>query len=400
MIQVSSASCVAIICNGKFHHFQQAKELQDLSRLHYIISTYPYFIAKKYGIERGKFVSMWYLEIVKRSFRFLFNKEIPFKLYSIIFNYCAILHVLSRKPSRYYLLQAGYCLDLLLFLKLFSKKSRIILDRGSLHTDKDYELRALARKDAGHMLKSFKAIDYRSFQSRERQEYALVDKIMVPSSFVRKSFSENSNVFNKCFVNPFPPSFPNIAQSEVPSILDFSCFNVLFVGQKSTRKGFHSLIRAFEDLHSLNLRIKLIAIGAAADLNIQDAPWLISIDSMPNHQLAGFYRHCNVFCLPSYAEGLPLVLCEASAFSLHIITTSNTGVEDLLPTSSFDLVGNPGDFKSISKCIQNLYFSQQGNSSICLQKSCSETTIYPPFFNKNWGEYSLKLINEFTDFSV
>ena len=41
------------------------------------------------------------------------------------------------------------------------------------------------------------------------------------------------------------------------------------------------------------------------------------------------FESASVFCLPSFEEGLALVLTEAKYFQLPIVATKNSGVEDL-----------------------------------------------------------------------
>jgi glycosyltransferase involved in cell wall biosynthesis len=42
------------------------------------------------------------------------------------------------------------------------------------------------------------------------------------------------------------------------------------------------------------------------------------------------YHAADIFCLPSIEEGLALVLGEALSFGLPIITTCNSGAEDII----------------------------------------------------------------------
>lgn len=54
------------------------------------------------------------------------------------------------------------------------------------------------------------------------------------------------------------------------------------------------------------------------------------------------YRAADVFCLPSFAEGLPVVLMEAMASGLPVVTTAIAGIPELVQDHRTGLVVPPG----------------------------------------------------------
>jgi glycosyltransferase involved in cell wall biosynthesis len=395
---------VAIICNGKFHHFHQARALQDRNQLAYIVSTYPYCIAKEYGIMPEKFISVWPLEVLKRCTRLILKREPPYTLYSVIFNIYAVVIISLRSYPRVFLLQAGYCLEIIKYLR-FSCSSSIILDRGSLHTDVDYALRIKAQQDAGPLLNAHALLPkYNRFKKRERQEYSLADLIMVPSDFVKESFEKSTPQSAPCFVNPFPPfatSTGLVDQTVVPSslsCLDAASFNILFVGQKSSRKGFHTLISSVSTLVEQGFKINLIAIGALADIILPSQPWIVNLSPCPQCELAFFYSNCDALCLPSYAEGLPLVLCEASHYGMHLIASRNTGIESLLSQTTYSLLSDPSDPYSLANIIHHLYLLKADLSRRCFPRPNPNRSTC--LINNSWSEYITNLLSHYADACV
>ena len=60
---------VTISVKGRFHGFNLAQELNNRDALQTLITTYPKFMAKRFGIPAKKVVSFLELEIMARSYR-------------------------------------------------------------------------------------------------------------------------------------------------------------------------------------------------------------------------------------------------------------------------------------------------------------------------------------------
>lgn len=381
-----------IICNGKFHHFDQAKALQETDSLKLLISTYPYSVAKTYGIHRSKYRSLWPLELLKRGIVLLLKRQPPYCLYSYIFNVFS-LPWLIFSGTKFFLLQAGYSLELIKVIKYFRSSCVILLDRGSLHTLEDLSLREKAIEDAGPIMANQRKIRNNSFIKRELQEYLLADYIMVPSDFAARSFYKYGVSSNKVLVNPFPSSPIHCVPSSTP--YSSSRNSVLFVGQKSSRKGFHTLLAALVDVNK-TFQLDLIAIGSEYDLSLPSHPWFHNIGPMPRKDIVKYYKKCRCLCLPSYAEGLALVLCEASSNGMHIISTPNSGVENLpIPSEKITILQDPSDSIALARLLlmhfkgvpDALLLNSSDYSKQISKETCSFIT------NTDWISYKCKFVN-------
>jgi colanic acid/amylovoran biosynthesis glycosyltransferase len=60
-----------------------------------------------------------------------------------------------------------------------------------------------------------------------------------------------------------------------------------------------------------------------------------------------------VFCLPSHAEGIPVVLMEAMLTELPVVTTAIAGIPELVGEDSGVLV-EPGDAIALAAALQRL----------------------------------------------
>jgi len=167
------------------------------------------------------------------------------------------------------------------------------------------------------------AHDWRKWlEDRFDVEIALADHILVGSSFVRESFIGEGIPAEKLEVIPYgadthlfepPTKKPNT-----------DIFNALFVGQIGQRKGISYLLRAYQQFQgpktSLTLVGKIQGDGAAFH------PYreiFRHIDHVPRPYLRGIYQQADVFVFPTLAEGMPLVVLEAMASGLPVITTPN-----------------------------------------------------------------------------
>ena len=67
-----------------------------------------------------------------------------------------------------------------------------------------------------------------------------------------------------------------------------------------------------------------------------------------------FYAHADAFVLPSFAEGLPVVLMEAMAMGIPCITTSITGVPELIDNGESGLLVPASDVDGLAAAIIRL----------------------------------------------
>ena len=70
--------------------------------------------------------------------------------------------------------------------------------------------------------------------------------------------------------------------------------------------------------------------------------------------MANIYKSCSIVVLPSYREGLPKALCEASACGKAIVTTNVPGCKDAVINNQTGILVPPRDFLSLAKAIKRL----------------------------------------------
>ncbi len=109
---------------------------------------------------------------------------------------------------------------------------------------------------------------------------------------------------------------------------------LLYIGKYSHAKGLPWLLDAFTNLlaDQPHLRLHVAGSGAGPEAEalrrrMQDlAPQVVLHGQLNQAQLAGLMRDCQVCVLPSFYEGVPLVLVEAAACGCRLVSTALPGV--------------------------------------------------------------------------
>ncbi|AUS05840.1 glycosyltransferase family 4 protein [Pseudotamlana carrageenivorans] len=374
-MQKHNHKMITVVVNGKFHAFDYAAELYKKGLLDKLISTMPYSIAKKYGIPRKHYIGLPIFEVVKRSYRMLLKKELPVNGYANLFTKSVIPFI--PKTSNVIISFAGYSKEIFEHSKF--KNVTKILDRGSTHTLENIKL----KQQAGEFHNFKYAKHPETFIEREIGEYNSADYILIPSSFVKRTFTKHGINNNKLIKIPYAFSTSrfkhiNISKQRLTN-------KILFVGQLSPRKGTGVLIQAIKEVQKEIPNIELWLVGAlqkGIDQSLLDEHFIKYFGILRGQKLIEKYQEASLFCLPSFEEGLALVLTEAKYFNLPIIATPNTGIEDLVDIDNIKYqlfeAGNPLDLASkIKQSLKTTHESFQIKS-----------------INHTWKDFTNQLISE------
>ena len=136
-------------------------------------------------------------------------------------------------------------------------------------------------------------------------------------------------------------------------------FTILAIGRLVPGKGFHILLEAFTEFSNrIEQPARLILIGdgfqrealirRAADLGIR--PYIELVDPMEQEKLVKYYQQADLFCLPSYSEGLPCVVVEAMACGKPVVATRVGGTAEVVDEQSGILVA-PGDVSALCEAL-------------------------------------------------
>ncbi len=119
---------------------------------------------------------------------------------------------------------------------------------------------------------------------------------------------------------------------------DAAVGQAVYIGKYSAAKGLPWLLEAVERLRREFPHLVLHVAGDGAGAEAETlrermaamAPTVKMHGQLPQEKLASLLRHCAVCVLPSFYEGVPLVLVEALACGCRLVSTALPGVEEVL----------------------------------------------------------------------
>jgi glycosyltransferase involved in cell wall biosynthesis len=162
--------------------------------------------------------------------------------------------------------------------------------------------------------------------ARKEEELKLATHVVVASSFTRETL--RAAEFS-AGVTVIPYGAPSVAAGETAS--RSGNLRVLYVGSLGQRKGLSYLLRA---IHLLGSNVELTLVGRKAaggcrplEEAVRRHHW---IPTLPHGEVLAQMQKHDVLVLPSLFEGFGLVILEAMAQGLPVITTAHTAGPDLL----------------------------------------------------------------------
>jgi colanic acid/amylovoran biosynthesis glycosyltransferase len=139
-------------------------------------------------------------------------------------------------------------------------------------------------------------------------------------------------------------------------------FSLLCVGRLTPAKGQHLLLEAIAALRGSGEQVRLHLAGDGPDraslqrhaqaLGIADR---VEFHGALNHeQVRTLYAGCDAFVLPSFAEGIPVVLMEAMAAGLPCVSTRIAGIPELIVDGESGFLASPSSLDELTGRLRQL----------------------------------------------
>ncbi|MFI3189581.1 hypothetical protein BCS42_05790 [Crenothrix sp. D3] len=181
-------------------------------------------------------------------------------------------------------------------------------------------------------------------------------KIIVISKTLQESLKEKYNCDSIVIYNGVNPVIKADKTDYLQSLSIKPQQYIIGVGRFVEEKGFHDLIAAFASLKNTSYQLVL---AGDADHKTDYSEQLIKLAKDNDIILTGFikgeklrqiYTHAALFVLPSYHEGLPIVLLEAMSYGLKVLVSNiSAHIEVNLPDNCYFDLGN------VKKLAENIY---------------------------------------------
>jgi glycosyltransferase involved in cell wall biosynthesis len=133
---------------------------------------------------------------------------------------------------------------------------------------------------------------------------------------------------------------------------------ILHIGKFEHKKSQDVLLAAMRLLIDRRLDCRLTMIGATGPTleQVREAAAgfgdrVSMIVDVPHDEIPGHMANCDLFVLPSRAEGFPLVLIEAGAAGLPVVATNIGGIDELITDNANGLLVEPDNPRALADAI-------------------------------------------------
>jgi glycosyltransferase involved in cell wall biosynthesis len=203
---------------------------------------------------------------------------------------------------------------------------------------------------------------------------AAADFIVCISSYARSQLMylspyEHWKKFHVCRLGIDPHLFSPLPRQSSDGIVEILC-----VGRLTPAKGQHLLLDALRQLlyQGHNVRLRLAGNGPdepslraqAQRLNLTDH--VVFEGPVNQDRIRSVYAQADLFCLPSFAEGLPVVLMEAMSMGIPCVTTEITGIPELIGNGIEGLLVPPSDLDALVRALATLIHDDTLRSSMAV----------------------------------
>ena len=139
-------------------------------------------------------------------------------------------------------------------------------------------------------------------------------------------------------------------------------FEILCVGRLTSAKGQHLLIDAVDQLAQQGWPVRLRLVGGGADeaslkqraFEIDNPSAIIFEGAINQNGIRALYSKADLFCIASFAEGIPVVLMEAMAMEIPCVTTRVAGISELIRDGVDGLLVSPSDLDGLVEALARL----------------------------------------------
>ena len=324
---------IAIAVHGRFHAFDAARALLELGHDVHIFTNLPAFVAKPFSIPRQRVHSLLLHGVLSRlAVHLRLSKYFEALLHRLFGR--RVAQVIAQHAKRYGAFDvvhifSGVAEELLQHPEITGLKTLL---RGSAHIAVQHQLLV---QEAQRMQQSVE-VPSAWMIARERREYALCDRVVVMSSFARRSFIDQGFPAQRLLFGPagahtgdFHASAAQ-RQRRAERIASGAPLKVLLVGTLSAQKGVFDLVQV---VNALSSRMHFRFVGTVADDALVKLQQLRALELLPRvaqQALPNLYAQADIFLHPTIQDGFAVVLVQALMAGLPVICTENCAASDVV----------------------------------------------------------------------
>ena len=260
-------------------------------------------------------------------------------------NMLRVMWYVYRTDLSFIWFAGGYAARVILFSKLFRKKSIVVVG--------GYEVANVPEIGYGQML---------SQKSARRVKYVLenADKVVAISEFNKKEILKYANhnielVYNGVDCNKFKPARRKKENMVIAVVYTISDITIKI-------KGLETFVKAAKYLSG----IKFILVGDFRDTSIEHlksiAPSNVEFPGfIPNKEIIKLYQKTKVYCQLSIYESFGMALAEAMACECVPVVTNNAALPEVVGDTGFYVPY--GDPQTTAEAIEKALNSNKGKEA-------------------------------------
>ena len=197
-------------------------------------------------------------------------------------------------------------------------------------------------------------------EHKVEKEIEAADLILVPSLFVAKQLQNVNVPIHKIAVEPYGVNLSAFypSPSSRQKLRAKKPVHCLYVGQISHRKGIKSLMEVARQCLKLPIRFTLIGPLVSPEVLKNIPRNTVYKGSTIIGGVAEAMREADMFILPTLEDACALVVFEAMASGLPVITTTQNGSGEIIRHGEDGLIVPPGDVSTLVEEIERLVSDQ------------------------------------------
>jgi colanic acid/amylovoran biosynthesis glycosyltransferase len=141
-----------------------------------------------------------------------------------------------------------------------------------------------------------------------------------------------------------------------------SALRLLAIGRLVADKGFHVMLEALSELDRRRVSFEATVIGDGEDRRaLEDYAERLGLKNrvrfpgaVGQDRIRAHYAGADVFCLTSFAEGVPVVLMEAMATGLPVVATQIMGIPELIEDGVEGFLVPPARHGAVADALERL----------------------------------------------
>ena len=217
----------------------------------------------------------------------------------------------------------------------------------------------------------------------EQIEHDATTLIVGSSRFTRQTLIDHGVAADKIHVLPHGV---DAARFSVAGERGSRPFRFVFVGSVSARKGVPLLLEAWRRLQPSGAELWVVGpIALAVRKLVPALPGLRLWGEVPGVEVPGILQQCDVMVFPTYFEGFGLVILQAMACGLPVITTAATAGPDLLPTpGAGGWIVPTGDLQRLTEAMEHCLANQEEMREVGLRGRATAERFNWQVYGRNW----------------